>query len=394
MTVNQQSAEYESSFGRALVAAVGQDLTHLMSKDVIFAKSDDLRVGKGIFDWQDLNALLGRGSVQPAELILSNKGVVVDPSEYLRRRGPSELIDLRRLLHLIDSGCSVIIDGLDRADYAVRSATNDVVRITGEAASCNLFATFKSSQAFHSHFDEVDTIIVQVEGSKHWQVHGPSEPDPLPEYGDSDPARCPDVVLFDRVLEPGDILHVPRGWWHTVRGAGDKSLHLTFAFTRKTNFDWLKWALYKSLSEPLIRANLDRSPSTYVEDKERLVATFMEYLQSVSFADFLKEERIAQSGWLSTSLPWSVMDDQVPEGARVSLVPIEVPFTEEDEQNVIVMIANEAIKMPLAYKALLDVIFERRSLRVDDLASLTNVPPYLTSQFVLALVRQQLLRLD
>jgi ribosomal protein L16 Arg81 hydroxylase len=48
-------------------------------------------------------------------------------------------------------------------------------------------------------------------------------------------ARYPllaDATLYDVVLEPGEILFMPLGWWHQVK-ALDFSVTMTF-----TNFRW------------------------------------------------------------------------------------------------------------------------------------------------------------
>jgi ribosomal protein L16 Arg81 hydroxylase len=61
---------------------------------------------------------------------------------------------------------------------------------------------------------------------------------------------CPESVVWDGVLSPGQILHVPRGWWHTVRGVGGWSMHLTFGVTRATGMSWMRWFLDQLIDDP------------------------------------------------------------------------------------------------------------------------------------------------
>jgi hypothetical protein len=97
------------------------------------------------------------------------------------------------------------------------------------------------------HHDLTNNLIVQVVGRKRLRLAPPSETAKLANergvYSDvrdlEDPkldlARFPrlkDIRLYEVVLEPGEILFVPVGWWHQVR-ALDFSVTLTY-----TNFPW------------------------------------------------------------------------------------------------------------------------------------------------------------
>jgi hypothetical protein len=47
-------------------------------------------------------------------------------------------------------------------------------------------------------------------------------------------------LIWSGTLRPGDVMHIPRGWWHqaTRTGTGDGfSLHATFGLTQRTGID-------------------------------------------------------------------------------------------------------------------------------------------------------------
>jgi hypothetical protein len=58
-------------------------------------------------------------------------------------------------------------------------------------------------------------------------------------------------------LEPGDVLYLPRGWWHAVSAdQGVRSLHLTCGLTPHTGADLIGW-LSETLREcEQVRADL------------------------------------------------------------------------------------------------------------------------------------------
>jgi lysine-specific demethylase/histidyl-hydroxylase NO66 len=94
------------------------------------------------------------------------------------------------------------------------------------------------SQGFAPHYDDIDAYCLQLEGRKRWKVYEPlSKAERLPRASSSDytedDLKGVEPVL-DVILEPGDVLYMPRGWIHqavTLPGGGKKdeghSLHLT-----------------------------------------------------------------------------------------------------------------------------------------------------------------------
>ncbi|MFD9287965.1 JmjC domain-containing protein [Streptomyces sp. NPDC060030] len=381
-----------SELGRALTAAFGPDFVvkHL-STDVVLRQLDPVLLQKH-FSWRDLNEILSRGRVEPAELKLCTGGRSLPEHEYTVTRAGHRVVDLGRTFSLMRSGASLVIDSLDRIHPAVRAATDDVMRLVGETASCNLFVTFDDSQAFASHFDEVDTFVLQVLGTKSWQVHGPTEEYPLPEYGDSDPARCPEAVLFEKTLEPGDVIHVPRGWWHTVRGGGESSLHLTFAFTRRTGYDWLRWVAYRALGSTDVRESLARAgtPQEQRAQAERLVTAFVTEAKGVTLRDFFDAERRGSGGRDTASLPWDVLKTRPAAGTSVELATVHPPLVEIRGDRLVLTAADQEFVLPAEHRAACEVLVRARRVGMAELAEQADASPGAVSALVSALLRARL----
>jgi 50S ribosomal protein L16 3-hydroxylase len=115
-----------------------------------------------------------------------------------------------------------------------------------------------------AHFDPVDTITLQLTGSKRWRVAANTfAPDPMMSWTTLDgsetfaelwlhahdvlPHAMPDGAA-QYMLEPGALLHVPRGFWHeTVSTEASISLHV-----HHVPSPWLDLAL-KALRDCLLR---------------------------------------------------------------------------------------------------------------------------------------------
>lgn len=79
----------------------------------------------------------------------------------------------------------------------------------------NLYASWTSTEGFGAHWDDHDTVIVQLDGAKRWRIYGTTRPYPL--YRDiEDPGEAPTEPVADLVLWPGHALYMPRGVWHAV----------------------------------------------------------------------------------------------------------------------------------------------------------------------------------
>jgi hypothetical protein len=102
------------------------------------------------------------------------------------------------------------------------------------------------------HYDRALNLHAMIAGRKRWQLYGPDHGDRLrparyestwsvlsqhdlaPEGGT--PEQLPGGVRpdYDFVLEAGEVLYVPYGWWHRVD---------TLAPSIATNFWWWSWPL-------------------------------------------------------------------------------------------------------------------------------------------------------
>jgi ribosomal protein L16 Arg81 hydroxylase len=99
-------------------------------------------------------------------------------------------------------------------------------------AKVNAYLTPANSQGLPAHFDYTDAFILQVAGAKEWFIYEPGFLLPLERaYGRTIDPAAPDenaLVLRERTyLEMGDVLYIPRGFYHKAVTSETCSLHLT-----------------------------------------------------------------------------------------------------------------------------------------------------------------------
>jgi hypothetical protein len=192
-------------------------------------------------------------------------GVDLHPRSYLglspaRRGQPVPMADMQRIGRLLQSGCTLILDMAHFFDPTLEVACRALQWWSSELVQVNLYLTTGEAAGFELHWDDHDVIVVQLAGEKSWEVRGLSRPAPM--YRDAVPnPDPPDDIVWTGTMQAGDVMHIPRGYWHQATRAdrGDGfSLHATFGFSKRTGVDYLNWLADHSREIELFRHDLDR----------------------------------------------------------------------------------------------------------------------------------------
>jgi Cupin superfamily protein len=114
-----------------------------------------------------------------------------------------------------------------------------------------------------------------------------------PSLCDAAPNLQPSTELvWSGTMRVGDIMHIPRGWWHqatrTGKGSGF-SLHATFGLTKCTGVDWLAWVADQARADELFRRDLDHHSSPHDRDAQQreLAVAAARLVQTRCPADYL-----------------------------------------------------------------------------------------------------------
>ncbi|MEW1676013.1 cupin domain-containing protein [Streptomyces noursei] len=213
-----------------------------------------------LFTWDDLNEIIARHRLEPPRLRLFNDGTQVPQHAYThpvvsKRHTVWHRIEPGNLHRQLADGASLVLDAVDALHRGVESLAEALERRLRTDVQVNLYASWTSKEGFGLHFDDHDVVVLQLEGAKRWKIHAPTRVDPLridveaPEPPDGEP-------LAEIVLQAGDMLYLPRGWWHAVAATEGRSLHLTCGLKPTTGADLLSWLADQLRASATIRANL------------------------------------------------------------------------------------------------------------------------------------------
>lgn len=124
-------------------------------------------------------------------------------------------------------GASIVLNGVQGYCEPVRELARGLGAELGAKIQGNVYLTPAGSRGFKPHYDTHDVYVLQLHGTKHWQLFGAPRPLPLlDEYPDPN-APMPKNPQQELDLRPGDLLYLPRGTVHAATANERVSAHLT-----------------------------------------------------------------------------------------------------------------------------------------------------------------------
>lgn len=233
---------------------------------------------QSVFSWRDLDELLHHIEPTDAGLQLFRNGLVAQ-TQYtsestamgLRRRR----LHKRRFWAQLHAGATLVLNRLEHQSSAMQRLCSDVARFCTLPTSGNAYLSIGGDGSFGRHWDTHDVFAVQLIGSKRWRVFEPTQPLPLADQtSQRSPAPCPSQPLLDVTLQAGDLLYLPRGWWHEVLPGDQPSFHFSIGSYAPTVQDYLVWAS-QQLLPGVIDARRSFLPGADMQD----VASALQRLQ-------------------------------------------------------------------------------------------------------------------
>ncbi|WP_416211097.1 JmjC domain-containing protein [Frankia sp. Cr2] len=288
--------------------------------------------------------LVMRRNLEPPQLRCFQGGVEMNPGDYLttrfgRRGQRTRLADMNRLADLLDSGLTLVLDGLDMFDATLEVASRALQWWSREMVQVNAYLTTRATAGFPLHWDDHDVIVVQLLGEKTWDVRSFSRPAPM--YRDAERnSTASEQPVWKGLLRAGDVMHIPRGYWHQatrVEHTGGMSLHVTFGFPKRTGVDWLTWLADQAREAEVFRRDLIRNGSEQerAAQERALADAAVDLLRSSPPAMFLADREGRQPPRRHTpALPADCCD----EGAEsvVCITEFEPAFVESGEDVIVV----------------------------------------------------------
>ncbi len=197
----------------------------------------------------------------------------------------------------LSDGATLLLNRLDLKNQTINELTFSLGQFYGERAISNGYVSFGKERAFNKHWDTHDVFAVQVSGRKHWKVFEPTFKDPLVHQKSKAFIKdCPQTPVFERTLEAGDILYIPKGWWHEVVPVdGEPTFHIAVGIHASRVRDYLSWLCVTKLDQsPVFRQALDNGVDEVPDEALVLEELIAQLRDRRNIEEFNREIRNAE----------------------------------------------------------------------------------------------------
>jgi ribosomal protein L16 Arg81 hydroxylase len=184
-------------------------------------------------------ALTEMGSRYP-DISLATGEKVTSAAEFTFADGS---IDPVAVFKLFSNGTSIVLSNMQRKLPKLTALCRSLTAETSIPFQTNLYLTPPRSQGFRLHYDTHDVFILQIAGSKNWRIYDSPVELPARGRGYSAYKQEPGALSDKFVLQQGDLLYMPRGWYHEAISDESTSLHITLGANSVTWSDFLFEAL-------------------------------------------------------------------------------------------------------------------------------------------------------
>lgn len=196
---------------------------------------------RGLLDWDTFNGLLAQDSIwthSTLQLVHSGKQLPAETycAEVQTMSGPVVRPSPAKMQVMMAMGATVVANDVGALTPPLRSVCDTLRTTYAASVAANVYCSFKGVQGFGPHYDTHDVFAVQTEGEKLWRLYRNREPDPVDYPGEGEEVRrylasaCGPVMREVR-MRPGDVLYIPRGWYHDALAVDGPSLHVTLSVT-------------------------------------------------------------------------------------------------------------------------------------------------------------------
>jgi bifunctional lysine-specific demethylase and histidyl-hydroxylase NO66 len=163
-------------------------------------------------------------------------------------------------------GYTIVLESIQRYVRAIASLLHSIEVELNFGTQVNAYFTPPESQGFVAHYDEHDTLILQIRGSKIWHLYNGADVAPHEMLRHEPVATAALPSPIDMRLEVGDVLYVPRGRVHAAEATSELSVHLTVGLLAPTLLMLVTRALNSlSYSDDRVHTQL---PPRYLDDPD------------------------------------------------------------------------------------------------------------------------------
>jgi len=305
-----------ASWLSALLAPVPVDdfLSRHWLKQHLFCRGSAERF-TGLLSWTSLNEMLEHHWRETYRFRLACQGRDLEPASYADLGGFTPRIRSRDVTDHLRRGATLSFDAVDELHEPLTRLAESFEAFFRGSTKINIYAGWRALHGLDLHRDDQEIFILQLDGRKRWLLYGFSV-DGVDRSGLSGSSVPPAGAVLDQVLQPGDLLYIPRGCYHVAVPMDEPALHLTLGVKNPRGMDLLLWMGERLRASDI--ASRDLPSLAGVDDRLRYSDDLRNLLVQDLDPDLVEQYSSEIGSNLrprpSFSLPWSATPELLPPG--------------------------------------------------------------------------------
>lgn len=228
---------------------------YLYKKPFIFKNALDV----SSISWKEINELYQRADPTDWQFKF-RKGEIIPKEAYVESFNDVGKIRYRfnktAVYQYLQDGATMVYNRIDNEPF-VDSIAKQIAQFAQAQTVVSGYLAFGSSPSYRNHWDTRDVFAVQLIGTKHWTLSAANFDMPLymQQAKDIPHITPPTTVDMEVILEAGDILYIPRGWWHNPMPMNCETFHLAIGTFPPNGYNYMEWLMKKIPDIQSIRQN-------------------------------------------------------------------------------------------------------------------------------------------
>jgi ribosomal protein L16 Arg81 hydroxylase len=268
-----------------------------------------------LLSWTELNRILEHHWRETYRFRLALQGRDLDPATYADLDGFTPRIRSKDVTDHLRRGATLSFDAIDEVHAPLTQLSEQFERLFRGGTKINIYAGWRALHGLDLHRDNQEIFILQLDGRKRWLVYGFSI-DGIDRGQLATTSVPPAGAVLDQVLQPGDLLYIPRGCYHLAVPMNEPTLHLTLGVKNPRAADLQRWMIDRERDTEVAQRDLP----VFATADERL--RYADEIRRMTFGNLdadLVEQYFLETGSNfkprpSFSLPYSATPELLPPG--------------------------------------------------------------------------------
>jgi hypothetical protein len=286
--------------------------------------------------------------------------------------------DVEKIFTEYLSGATVTLPALHRTWPPLGRLCFELENQLNHVVHTNAYVTPANAAGFTAHYDTHEVFILQIAGTKRWQIFSP--PLQLPHRTQTfAPERHANAApLAELNLSAGDLLYLPRGYIHSTSTSDSFSAHVTVGITVYTWVELAAELLQSCIADPRFRRALPAGFANTKDAKQPLASELKELIASwlgtvdvdPILASFIQRVRTARG-----RAPGTFRADVSAIGPKTLLrISEERQYSLAEETDGLILVIDERrVRLPLAVRPTLEAICARRAFSPERLPGIVSL---------------------